>query len=83
MFPSGWVLPLLKVLHLDGSTCHEQFDGQHCLEEGEVGRIAASCPALERVTLHNVTPEGFDMGCLTQLPAAVTMVEGLEWTCGT
>jgi hypothetical protein len=41
--------------------------------------IAAGCPALQDLTLHSVTPEGFDDSCLAQLPSGVTSVEGLGW----
>ena len=42
--------------------------------------IAASCPALEELSLRDVIPKGFDISCLTQLPSGVTKVWGLDWT---
>jgi hypothetical protein len=72
IFPSGRALPHLKVLSLTGF--------RHCVEAAQVVRIAASCPALQELTLHGVTPRGFDVSCLLQLPPGVERVKGLGWT---
>jgi hypothetical protein len=53
---------------------------RHCVEAAHVAMIAASCPALQQLTLQRVTPDGFDVSCLAQLPLGVTRVEGLDWT---
>lgn len=81
MFPPGQALPLLKVLRLS-ATRHRlssAYDQQHWVEAAQVARVAASCPALQRLSLHHVTPEGFDTSCLLQLIPGVTRVEGLDW----
>jgi hypothetical protein len=71
------VLQQLKVLRLD---CTKARPGWRCVEAAQVARIAASCPALQKLKLVGVTPEDFDAGCLAQLPAGVSQVEGLGWT---
>jgi hypothetical protein len=76
MFPPGRVLPYLKELQLAGTTSA----WRPCVEAAQVGMIAASCPALQNVNLQGVTSNGFDVSCLAQLPAGVTVVEGLDWT---
>jgi hypothetical protein len=43
--------------------------------KAEIVSIAASCPALQQLTLKNVTAGGFVKSCLLQLPAGVTSVE--------
>ena len=50
------------------------LDQQCCVEAAQVAMIAASCPALEELTLHGVTPQGFDVSCLQQLPQSVRTV---------
>jgi hypothetical protein len=74
MFPPGQVLPQLKQLSLHG------HPGLPCVEAAQVAMIAASCPALQKLTLQFVTPVGFDVSCLAQLPPSVTEVKGLGWT---
>jgi hypothetical protein len=74
MFPAGHILAHLQELHLTGRPSHA------CVEAAQVARIAASCPALQQLSLWNVTPEGFDVSCLAQLPLGVTKVEGFTWT---
>jgi hypothetical protein len=74
IFPTGRVLPHLRVLILVG---HPAW---HCVGAAQVAMIAASCPALKELTLAGVTPEGFDVSCLAQLPPGVTQVRGLGWT---
>lgn len=74
MFALGHVLPHLKVLSLSRA-CY----APHCVEAAQVGRIAASCPALQQLKLRHVTPEGFDVSCLAQLPPGVTAVWELGW----
>jgi hypothetical protein len=46
----------------------------------QIASIAATCPALQQLTLWGVTPKGFDVSCLAQLPPGVTQVKGLGWT---
>jgi hypothetical protein len=77
MFPSGHVLPKLMVLCF-GSRFIAGYR-PHCVEAAQVARIAASCPALQELFLLKVTPEGFDVSCLQQLPPCVKRVEGLAW----
>ena len=74
MFCPGRVLPHLKMLRLVG---HPHWP---CVGATQVAMIAASCPALQQLTLQSVTRrKRFDAGCLAQLPAGVTRVEGLDW----
>jgi hypothetical protein len=68
------VLAHLKVLRLSS------YGFKHCVEEPQVVRIAASCPALQELTLKGVTPRGVDVSCLLQLPQGVGRVQGLDWT---
>ena len=77
MFPAGRALPNLKVLHLSRTGYHP-LSRQH-VDTLQVGMIAASCPALQELTLRGVTPDKFDTSCLLQLPPGVTRVEGLGW----
>jgi hypothetical protein len=74
MFPPGRVLPNLKVLRLDG------MRRRPCVEAAQVAMIAASCPALQEVSLkgEDTFLNRFDTSCLAQLPAGVTRVEGLD-----
>jgi hypothetical protein len=77
MFPPGRTLPNLKVLRLEGCVS-EWSELNHCVEEAQVAKIAASCPALCRLALLGVTPiVGLDARCLLQLPPGVTSVQGL------
>jgi hypothetical protein len=68
------VLLHLKMLSLTS------YGFRHCVEAAQVARIAASCPALQELTLQGVTPPGFRVSCLQQLPQGVRTVEGLGWT---
>ena len=74
IFPGDCVVPHLKVLSLTS------YGFRHCVEAAQVARIAASCPALQELTLQGVTPRGFDVSYLMQLPLGVERVEGLGWT---
>ena len=77
MFPAGHVLPHLKQLTLQGAIgCR-----QHCVELAQLSRVAASCPALQNVSLFWVTPAGFgsDSKCSLQLPPCQIDVRG---SCG-
>ena len=76
MFPSRHVRPNLQVLRIESMSGSRS----HCVDEAQVARIAAGCPALQQLTLLDVTPQGFDVSCLLQLPLGVTRVEGLGWT---
>jgi hypothetical protein len=75
MLPTGRVLPNLRELTLVG-----RYPGNYlCVDAAQIARIAVSCAALQQLRLLNVTPKGFDVSCLSQLPPAVTQVEGIEW----
>ena len=78
IFAPGHVLPHLKVLRLNGSGDPETHIG--CVGAAQIGRIAASCPALQQLELASVTAIGFDCSCLSQLPSGVTTVRGLHWS---
>jgi hypothetical protein len=73
IFPPGRVLPRLAILSLT------TYSFQHCVEAAQIAKIAASCPALQELTLQGVTPRGFDVSCLQQLPQSVKRVEGVDW----
>jgi hypothetical protein len=73
VFPQARVLPQLKVLSLTS------YGFRHCVEAAHVARIAASCPAMQELTLQGVTARGFDVSCLLQLPPGVERVDGLDW----
>jgi hypothetical protein len=74
MFPPGLALPHLKHLCLYGSPYRP------CVDAPQIGSIAITCTALQQLTLWGVTPKGFDISCLAQLPLCVTEVKGLDWT---
>jgi hypothetical protein len=76
MFPTGRVLQSLRVLRVEGAV----FYGEPCVGEPQVARIAASCPALQELSLDRITGTAFDTSCLLQLPRAVTRVQGVYWT---
>jgi hypothetical protein len=68
IFPPGHVLPSLTVFRLSATwPC-----GYSSVEAAQIARIAASCPALQELTLRNVTPQGFVNSCLPYLPPSVT-----------
>jgi hypothetical protein len=75
MFPPGRLLPNLKVLNVRASD--PWYPG---MKAAHVAMIAASCPALQHLSLCNVTPHKFDVSCLLQLPPGVTRVGGLNWS---
>jgi hypothetical protein len=77
MLPPGRVLPHLEALVLEGPPFSV---GQFCVEAAEIGRIAASCPALQKLTLVGVTSRNLDVSCLKRLPSGVTAVQGLQWS---
>jgi hypothetical protein len=77
MLPPGRVLPHLEALVLEGPPLSA---GQFCVEAAEIGRIAASCPALHKLTLVGVTFRNLDISCLKQLPPGMTAVQGLQWS---
>jgi hypothetical protein len=79
MFPTGRVLPKLKVLRLSGHHSCALL----CVDSAQVARIAAGCPALQEVWLAGVTRPSFDTSCLWQLPPRVTQVQGLYWSRST
>jgi hypothetical protein len=76
MFPAGWTLPDLQVLRLSSEK------RKHCVEAAHIAMIAASCPALQEFCLWRVTAKGFDVSCLSQLPAGVTTVPGVTSSPG-
>jgi hypothetical protein len=77
MFPPGLVLPNLTVLRLDG------MKRRAGVGAAQVAMIAASCPGLREMSLKGGSPAAnrrfFDASCLSQLPAGVTRVEGIDW----
>jgi hypothetical protein len=73
IFTAEHVLPHLKVLSLTS------YGFRHCVEAEQVARIAATCPALQELTLRGVTSRGFDVSCLLQLTPGVERVEGIDW----
>jgi hypothetical protein len=80
MFPVGHVLPNLKMLHIVNWS--PRYGS--CVQAPQIVRIAASCTALQELTLQGVTPEGFtknalNVSCLSQLPHSVKRVQGLVW----
>jgi hypothetical protein len=72
MFPPGHVLPSLTVFRLSGTWPTSALFDSFCVEAAQVAKIAASCPALQELTLRGVTLEDFDTRCLSQLPPSVT-----------
>jgi hypothetical protein len=77
MFPAGRVLPHLNFMDLSRVMTYNELPA--CVEEAQVAMIAASCPALQELTLSHVTATGLDKSCLLQLPRGVTQVKGLGW----
>ena len=81
MFPAGRVLPHLRELFLKG--CHPAWYDigmQPCVDAAQVDMVAASCPALQHVTLASVTPIPFDYRCLAKLPSGVAQLHDLPWS---
>lgn len=45
----------------------------YSVQAAQVVRIAASCPALQRLALYKVTSKDFDRSRMLQLPAGLTI----------